>query len=140
MFCYFLLTHKTIFIIHNVTLIMRLNINQVVVVYPFPESVINSAFLRVCRPAVFQIPERTRENWGDHHRSGHKKIARPCQPRERSFQLLNRQQQLFIFGQSGVAITGCWSNTFWAVLFHVRIKQKSRFLFLHHCLGIHGSQ
>lgn len=86
---------------------MRLNINQVVVVYPFPESVINSAFLRVCRPAVFLVLERTRENWGDHHRYGYKKIARPCQPRERSFQLLNRQQQLFIFGQSGVAITGC---------------------------------
>ncbi|WP_250951581.1 hypothetical protein, partial [Escherichia coli] len=73
MFCYFLLTHKTIFIIHNVTLIVRLNVNQVVVVYPFPESVINSAFLRVCRPSVFQIPERTRESPGALRRSANKK-------------------------------------------------------------------
>ncbi|EFE8231328.1 hypothetical protein F2I39_08955 [Escherichia coli] len=65
MFCYFLLTHKTIFIIHNVTLIMRLNVNQVVVVYPFPESVINSAFLRVYRPSVFLFLERTHEKKPD---------------------------------------------------------------------------
>ncbi|WP_214292947.1 hypothetical protein, partial [Escherichia coli] len=84
MFCYFLLTHKTIFIIHNVTLIMRLNVNQVVVVYPYPESVINSAFLRDCRPAVFLILERTRENWGDHHRSGYKK-SRETLPASRTF-------------------------------------------------------
>ncbi|WP_252496193.1 hypothetical protein, partial [Escherichia coli] len=52
---------------------MRLNINQVVVVYPFPESVINSAFLRVCRPAVFLVLERTRENPGALRRSANKK-------------------------------------------------------------------
>ncbi|WP_205694971.1 hypothetical protein, partial [Escherichia coli] len=62
----------------------RLNINQVVVVYPFPESVINGAFLRVHVPPVFLILERTRENLGALHHSWHKK-NREALPASRMF-------------------------------------------------------
>ncbi|WP_258286142.1 hypothetical protein, partial [Escherichia coli] len=52
MFSYFLLTYKTSFINHNVTLTAWLNINQVVVVSPSRKNVINSENPRVCRPVV----------------------------------------------------------------------------------------
>ncbi|MGT7685553.1 hypothetical protein ACRW3C_27955, partial [Escherichia coli] len=52
MFSYFLLTYKTSFINHNVTLTAWLNINQVVVVSPSRKNVINSENVRGRRPVT----------------------------------------------------------------------------------------
>ncbi|NNQ03551.1 hypothetical protein GBS45_00810 [Escherichia coli] len=52
MFSYFLLTYKTSFINHNVTLTAWLNINQVVVVSPSRKNVINSENPQGRRPVT----------------------------------------------------------------------------------------